>query len=60
MPGFRPFLCLVAPFVAAALLPVGADAAPSLAQAIKQGDAKYLKLKDLDAKPATPNIEADG
>ena len=59
MPGFRPFLCLVAPFVAAALLPVGADAAPSLAQAIKRGDAKYLKLKDLDAKPVTPNIEAE-
>ena len=60
MPGFRPFRCLVVPFIAAALLPVGAKAAPSLAQAIKQADAKYLKLKDLDAKPATPNIEAGG
>jgi hypothetical protein len=58
MPGFRPLRCLVLPVVAAALLPVGAEAAPSLAEAIKQADAKYLKLKDLDAKPATPNIEA--
>ena len=60
MPGFRPFYCLVVPFMAAALLPGRAEAAPSLAQAIKQADAKYLKLKDLDAKPATPNIEAGG
>ena len=60
MPGFRPFRCLVVPFMAAALLPVGAEAAPSLAQAIKQADAKYLKLKENDAKPVTPNIEAGG
>ena len=46
--------------MAAALLPVEAEAAPSLAQAIKQADAKYPKLEDLDAKPATPNIEAGG
>ena len=58
MPGFRPLRCLVLPIVAAALLPVGAKAAPSLAQAIKQADAKYLELKDLDVKPVTPNIEA--
>ena len=60
MPGFRPLRCLLLPIIAASLLPVGAEAAPSLAQAIKQADAKYLKLKDLDAKPATPNIEAGG
>ena len=60
MPGFRPFRCLVVPFIAAARLPVGAKAAPSLPQGIKQADAKCLKLKDLDAKPATPNIEAGG
>jgi len=58
MPGFRPLRCLLLPIIAAALLPVGAKAAPSLAQAIKQADAKYLKLKDLDVKPVTPNIEA--
>lgn len=58
MPGFRPLGCLLLPIIAAALLPVTATAAPSLAQAIKQADAKYLKLKDLDVKPATPNIEA--
>ena len=58
MPGFRPLRCLLLPIIAASLLPVGAKAAPSLAQAIKQADAKYLKLKDLDVKPVTPNIEA--
>lgn len=60
MPEFRPFRCLVVPFIAAARLPVGAKAAPSLPQGIKQADAKCLKLKDLDAKPATPNIKAGG
>ena len=50
MPEFRPFRCLVVPFIAAARLPVGAKAAPSLPQGIKQADAKCLKLKDLDAK----------
>lgn len=58
MPGFRPLGCLVVTVIAAALPPVAAEAGPSLAQAIKQADAKYLKLKDLDVKPATPNIEA--
>ena len=60
MPEFRPFRCLVVPFIAAARLPVGAKAAPSLPQGIKQADAKCLKLKDLDAKPATPNIKTGG
>ena len=58
MPGFRPRSCLVLPVIATMLLPVAAKSAPSLARAIKQADAKYLKLKDLDTKLATPNIEA--
>ena len=41
--------------MAASLLPVGAEAAPSLAEAISEADAKYLKLKDLDVKPVFRN-----
>ena len=58
MPGFRSFRCLLPTVIVIGLLPVAATAAPSLAQAIRQVDARYLKLKELDVKPATPNIEA--
>ena len=51
----RPFLLL--PFI---LLchPAAADAAPSLAEAIKQADAKYLQAPDVAGKDDTPKIEA--
>ena len=35
-----------------------ANAAPSLAEAIKQADAKYLQAPDVDGKDDTPKIEA--
>jgi hypothetical protein len=38
--------------------PVPAEAAEGLAAAVKTLDAKYLKAKELETKPATPNIEA--
>ena len=52
--GLRPFLLL--PFI---LLchPAAADAAPSLAEAIKQADAKYLQAPDVAGKDDTPKIE---
>ena len=51
----RPFLLL--PFI---LLwqPGVAKAAPSLAEAVKQADAKYLQAPDVDGKDDTPKIEA--
>ena len=35
-----------------------AKAAPSLAEAVKQADAKYLQAPDVDSKDDTPKIEA--
>jgi hypothetical protein len=58
MPRFRPLRCLLLPVIAAAVLPVVAEAAQTLAEAIRQADAKYLKVRELETKPTTPNIEA--
>jgi len=38
--------------------PGAANAAPSLAEAIKQADAKYLQAPDVGGKDDTPKIEA--
>jgi len=51
----RPFLLL--PFILLCQ-PAAADAAPSLAEAIKQADAKYLQAPDVAGKDDTPKIEA--
>jgi hypothetical protein len=40
------------------LAPNFANAEPSLAEAIKKLDAKYLSVPDLAAKDAAPKIEA--
>src|SRR6185437_4886724 len=53
--GLRPFLLL--PFILLCQ-PAAADAAPSLAEAIKQADAKYLQAPDVAGKDDTPKIEA--
>ena len=51
----RPFLLL--PLIL--LLQQGvAKAAPSLAEAVKQADAKYLQAPDVDGKDDRPKIEA--
>jgi len=51
----RPFLLL--PFILLCQ-PAAADAAPTLAEAIKQADAKYLRAPDVAGKDDTPKIEA--
>jgi hypothetical protein len=53
----RPSFLLLASLV---LAPNFANAEPSLAEAIKKLDAKYLSVPDLAAKDAAPKIEAGG
>ena len=53
----RPSFLLLASLL---LAPNFANAEPSLAEAIKKLDAKYLSVPDLAAKDAAPKIEAGG
>jgi hypothetical protein len=54
-PRLRPLLLL--PFILLCQ-PGAANAAPSLAEAVKQADAKYLQAPDVGGKDDTPKIEA--
>ena len=51
-------LSLLLPFIIA--LQGGANAAPTLAEAVKQADAKYLSVPDVAGDDSAPKIEAGG
>ncbi len=58
MPVFATCRHFIPMLLALVLLPAQASAAPTLAEAIKQADAKYLDAKEIEPADAGPKIEA--